>query len=88
MLLQSIGKALQATLISATRQGIYFIPLILILPRYFGLTGIEFTQSISDLFSFLSALPFLYFFFRSLNRAMRERAPAGEEETPCGQMAA
>lgn len=88
MLFQSIGKALQATLISATRQGIYFIPLILILPRYFGLTGIEFTQSISDLFSFLSALPFLYFFFRSLNRAMRERAPAGEEETPCGQMAA
>ena len=87
MLFQSIGKALQATLISATRQGIYFIPLILLLPRYFGLTGIEFTQSISDVFAFLSALPFLFFFFRSLNRNMRLQS-SDETEAACEQMAA
>ena len=87
MLFHSIGKALQATLISATRQGIYFLPLILILPRYFGLAGIEFTQSISDVFAFSSAVPFLIFFFRSLKREIQKRESAETENLTCGQAA-
>lgn len=87
MLFQSIGKALQATLISATRQGIYFLPLILILPRYFGLAGIEFTQSISDVFAFSSAVPFLIFFFRSLKREIQKRESAETENLTCSQAA-
>ncbi len=68
MLFQSVGKALQATFISATRQGIYFLPLILILPRYFGLRGIEWTQCVSDTLAFASALPLVCRFFSSLGR--------------------
>ena len=85
MLFQSVGKALQATFISATRQGIYFLPLILILPRYFGLTGIEYTQCISDLFAFSSALPFVLFFFRSLPRAGRTPPPPDATPLPGGE---
>ena len=70
MLFQSAGKPVQATFIAATRQGIYFIPLILILPCFFGLQGVEFTQCISDALSFLSCIPLLIPFFRTL----RERS--------------
>ena len=66
MLFQSIGKASQAVFISSTRQGIYFIPLILLLPTKFGLNGLLATQPLSDLLAFLSCLPFLWCFFRSL----------------------
>lgn len=73
MLFQSIGKAVQATFISATRQGIYFLPLVFILPYYFGLKGIQFTQTCSDTLAFISCIPFLWFFFKNLGTAkMRE----------------
>ena len=68
MLFQSVGKAFQALFISATRQGIYFLPLILILPRFFGLAGVQYTQTCSDLCAFAGCLPFLWFFFRGINR--------------------
>ncbi len=76
MLFQSVGKPVQATFVAATRQGIYFIPLILILPCFFGLHGVEFTQCISDALSFLSCIPLLIPFFRDLRgRAESVAAP-------------
>ena len=68
MLFQSVGKPVQATFVAATRQGIYFIPLIIILPCFFGLRGVELTQCISDFLSFLSCIPLLILFFRDLRR--------------------
>ncbi len=59
MMLQNIGKTLEATILAMTRQGIAFIPLIFILPYILNpLTGIEITQAISDVFAFVIALPF------------------------------
>jgi Na+-driven multidrug efflux pump len=58
MMLQSMGKGIKATITSSARNGIFFIPLILILPRLFGLFGVEITQAIADLFSFLLTIPF------------------------------
>ena len=57
MMLQSIGKGLKASIASSSRNGIFFIPLILILPRLFGLTGVEITQAVADILSFLLAIP-------------------------------
>lgn len=57
MMLQSIGKAVRASVIAAARQGLFFLPLILILPRIFGLTGIQICQMISDILTFLLAVP-------------------------------
>ena len=57
MFLQAIGKGFKASVTSASRNGIFFVPLILILPRFFGLTGVEATQATADVFSLLLALP-------------------------------
>lgn len=57
MLLQNIGLFKQAVIVSAARQGIFFLPLILILPYFFGLYGIILVQPLSDIGTFLISLP-------------------------------
>ena len=52
MLTQSIGDGLRATIISIARQGIFLIPILLILPRTIGLLGLQMAQPLSDLLSF------------------------------------
>lgn len=51
MLFQSIGKAKQAFFLASLRTGLFYIPLILILPRIMGVTGIELAQPVSDVLS-------------------------------------
>ena len=51
MFTQSIGYGVRATLLSIARQGIFLIPALLILPRAFGLIGIQIAQPISDICS-------------------------------------
>jgi putative MATE family efflux protein len=51
-LFQAIGKAKPALFLSLTRQVIFMIPLILILPKYFQLKGIMYSFPISDILSF------------------------------------
>ena len=57
MMLQVIGRAGKASLISAARQGVFFIPLIFILPFCFGLFGVQVCQPVSDICAFALALP-------------------------------
>lgn len=57
MMLQTIRKAGRATLLASARQGLFFIPCILILPHLIGIRGVEMTQAIADILSFLLALP-------------------------------
>lgn len=57
MMLQSIGKAAKASLVAAARQGIFFIPLIWILPMIFGLLGVQMCQTWSDFLSFGLSIP-------------------------------
>ena len=58
MMLQACGKGFKASIVSAARNGIFFVPLILILPRLLGLFGVEITQAVSDVLSFVLAIPF------------------------------
>jgi len=48
---QAIGKALPALLLTLTRQGFFFIPLILILPKYFGELGVWISFPLADVIS-------------------------------------
>jgi Na+-driven multidrug efflux pump len=73
MLFQSTGHAVRASFLASNRQGLYFLPLIFILPRLFGLRGVEITQPISDILSFLTCIPFLYFFMRKLTELEKEK---------------
>lgn len=68
MLFQSIGKAGRAAFLSALRSGLYFIPLIIILPAAMGMTGIQICQSVSDLLAFFTTIPFIVYFMRRLGK--------------------
>ena len=57
MMLQSMGKGIKASICSSARNGIFFIPLILTLPHFFGLAGVEMTQAWADVLAFLLAVP-------------------------------
>jgi Na+-driven multidrug efflux pump len=46
---QAIGKAVPALILTLTRQGFFFIPLILILPNFFGELGVWISFAIADL---------------------------------------
>lgn len=60
MMLQSMGRGLKASITSSARSGICFIPLILILPQFMGLLGVEITQTCADVLSMLISVPFAY----------------------------
>ena len=66
MTLQTSGHSLPANILAAARNGIFFIPLILILPRLMGLFGVEICQAVCDILAFLLAIPLIIHFFRSL----------------------
>ena len=57
MMLQSIGRGVKASITASARSGIFFVPLILTLPRIFGLTGVEMTQAIADVLSVSISIP-------------------------------
>lgn len=64
MLFQSLGKSWRASLLALCRQGMFFIPLVYLLPMHFGLLGLEVTQMCSDLIAFLVSATFLLHYFR------------------------
>lgn len=56
MLLQNIAMTVRASVVAAARQGLFFIPLALILPQICGLFGVQLCQPISDALSFVLSL--------------------------------
>lgn len=66
MALQTSGRSVPANIIAASRNGLFFIPLIIILPKIFGLVGVESCQAVSDVLSFLLTVPIMMSYFRSL----------------------
>ena len=73
MLMQSTRHVKQATFLSMNRQGVFFIPAILILPALFGLTGVEISQFVADFCSSITAIPFLLWMFKKLKRLENEK---------------
>lgn len=53
MLTQSIGYSFRATLTAISKQGLFFIPAILILPYFFGVTGLQLAQPVADGLTFI-----------------------------------
>ena len=64
MLFQSLGKSWRASLLALCRQGMFFIPLVYLLHKHYGLMGLEVTQMCSDLIAFLVSAAFLLHYFR------------------------
>ena len=57
-LFQSIGLRARASALASCRQGVFFIPIILLAPRIIDMTGIQIAQPAADLLTFLVSIPF------------------------------
>lgn len=68
MMFQSIGENKTATFLSMLRSGLYFVPVILLFSQVFRLFGIEIAQTVADILTFFTALPFTVRFLRQLNQ--------------------
>ena len=68
MQLQSTGQKLHASLMSAMRSGLFFIPTLVILARLRGLAGIQEAQPLAFVMSFALSMGFSAWFFRRLPR--------------------
>lgn len=69
MMLQSIGKAAKASIVAAARQGLFFLPFIWLLPRFFGLLGVQMCQTWSDVCTLVLAVPLSLSVLREMKRA-------------------
>ena len=67
MMLQTTGKAVPATFLAVARQGLFFIPLVLILSTLLGMPGIQMTQAIADLLTLLCTIPIQRKYLRELS---------------------
>lgn len=67
MLFQSIGKSVIATFLAALRSGLAFIPLVMILPHIWGITGLAIAQPISDMLASIIPIPFIFSLFKELS---------------------
>ena len=66
MMFQSIGYKFNATFLSSLRNGLYFIPVILIFSALWGLTGIQLSQAVADVLTSFTCIPFTVTFFAKL----------------------
>ena len=73
MMQQATGQTLPATFNSVARQGLFFIPAVLILPIFLDSLGIQMAQSMADFGTFLVALPIQFSILRKLRRGELKR---------------
>lgn len=66
MTFQTTGKKKAGIFLSSMRQGLLFIPSILILSAALGLRGVQAAQAVSDILSAAAAVPFIIAFFSRL----------------------
>lgn len=73
MFFLSCGKALNATIIALARNGIVFFPVVLILPKIFGLSGVIATQPVADFVTFIIAFILFIKELKVLNRLDKQQ---------------
>ena len=66
---QSIGMPGKAIFLSLTRQLLFLVPLLLILPKFYGQTGIWLSMPISDLAASIVSGVMLFWQFRAFKKA-------------------
>lgn len=68
MMLQSTGKGIWATVVASARQGFFFIPIVIVMSKLFGLTGLEISQTIADIFAFSLSLPVALYYMNQFKK--------------------
>lgn len=75
---QSIGKPQISIFLSLTRQLLFLIPFLIILPRYFGTNGVWASMTGSDLIAFIVAVVTLLIMLRKLNKRFADLTPINQ----------
>ena len=65
MMFQSIGRSKEASFLALLRSGLYYIPALLVLPLFLGLTGIQSAQMVADMLTTLTCIPFVVKFMQT-----------------------
>ena len=76
----SIGKPIKGFFLSLTRQILFFVPILLILPIFFGIDGIIYTGPIADLLSAVVAISLAVYEFRNMKKLAGESGAAAISE--------
>lgn len=85
MMMQNIGAFKRASVLAMARQGLFFLPMILTLPRVFGLWGVILCQPAADVLSFTLALVLGAGVIRELKQSwkkVRAEGHPGPDEMP------
>ncbi len=69
MTFQAIGRSVAATFLTSMRQGIFFVPLIWLLPKFFGLIGLQAAQPAADIITFVFCIPYAVVFLKNMKKA-------------------
>ena len=73
MMFQSVGRSREASFLATLRSGLFYVPLLIILPPFLGILGIQSAQMWSDILTTAVCVPFVIRFFREI--------PAEDQET-------
>jgi len=68
---QSLGKAVQSLVLSMSRQILFLIPLVLVLPKFMGLNGVWIATPVSDVLSVLLTLIIFSILVKQMNSEIR-----------------
>lgn len=71
MLFQNIRMTGPATLLSICRNGLFFLPALLLLPLWLGLQGVQMAQAVADALTFLLCIPYAVWINRKLKNDMQ-----------------
>ena len=65
---QSIGKAKVSVFLSLSRQLVFLIPMLLVLPTLYGVDGVWYSMPVADTISALVTAIIMYLFMRKINK--------------------
>ncbi len=78
VLFQALGKGFAAGLLSMSKQGFFLIPAVIFLPRFFGLNGVIYSQTVADFFTLFVAAILAVAIVKKLKVQSRELSLAEE----------
>lgn len=78
VLFQALGKAVGAFILSISRQGIFYIPLMYVLPKFMGLNGVMFCQTAADGLAFLETIIMAIWLKKQFKKEVSQESTLGD----------
>lgn len=75
---QAVGKSVQSTILSLSRQVLFFIPLLLILPNFWGIEGVWRTAPIADILAIMLTGTVLFLEMRKMSKMSKKEPQEAE----------